>query len=162
MPEQPMFSRWDMLNPTNILAAVHLGIAFSVYHRPYLPEILPSYARFDEIMPWATWGWAALGIALLMLFTPRSSGWRVLAHISSAMFFGTLAAAFAGGVGITSGSTTYAILAGASCVLMARTAAHWASEMPWWRRLVDRPPRWLRRLARVGEFERDKNRPEVD
>lgn len=149
-----MFSRWDPLNPTNWLAATLLGWAFSVYHRPHLPEVLPSYMRFDDLMPWAWWGWAALIIAVGMLFTPRSSGWRLLAHAGCGIYLLSASVMFGAGVGITSEVSICAILAAVSVVLFARTAVHWSSGMGWWRKLVERPPRWLRWLAGVQEYER--------
>lgn len=152
MPDQPMFSRWDPLNPTNFLAAVLLLFAFGVYHRPHLPDILPSYHAFDDLMPWTWWGRSALGISLLLLFTPRFSGWRMVAHGLCGMYLLAVAGAFGAGVGITSAVTTYTVLACVSGVLFARTAVHWQSGWRWWRRLVACPPRWLRWLAGVGEF----------
>lgn len=152
MPDRPMFSRWDPLNPTNFIAALLLGWAFSVYHRPHLPEILPSYGRFDDLLPWATWGWVAVVLALALLFTPRFGCWRLLAHGLTALYWLGVASAFTSGVGLTSGGTTYGLLALWSMVLFARTAVYWSAGRPWWSRLVARPPRWLRWLARVGEF----------
>jgi hypothetical protein len=149
-----MFSRWDPLNPTNILAVVLLGWAFSVFHRPHLPEFLPSYMHFDDLMPWLWWGRIALCTALLMLFTPRSSGWRLLAHALCGLFMLGVSVVFAGGVGVTSAVTTYSVLAGVSAVLFARTGVNWASGARWWARLVNQPPKWLRRLALINEVER--------
>ncbi|MFC4428019.1 hypothetical protein [Deinococcus navajonensis] len=153
--DRTMFSRWDPLNPTNILAAIQLGWAFVVYHRPYLPEVLPSYSRFNALLPWPVWGWAALLIALGLLFTPRSSAWRLLAHAACGMYFLLASAAFGSGVGTTTAVTNCTILSGVSAVLFARTAVHWAGSTGWWDRLVRHPPRWLRRLARVQEFKPD-------
>lgn len=152
MPERAMFSRWDPLNPTNILAAVLLLFAFGVYHRPYLPLLYPSYGAFDDLMPWAWWGWSALLIALLLLFTPRYSGWRMLAHALCGLYLLAVAGAFGAGIGVASGVTTYTVLAGVSAILFARTAVHWQSGWRWWRRLVEHPPRWLRWLAGIEEF----------
>lgn len=152
MPER-MFSRWDPLNPTNILAAVLLGFAFGVYHRPYLPDILPSYHAFDDLMPWSWWGWVAFGTALLMLVSPRGSFWKLTAHALCGLFLLGVATAFGKGVGITSGTTTYTVLSVISMVLFARTAVYWQSQWRWWQRIVENPPRWLRRLAGIDEFD---------
>lgn len=143
----------DPLHPSNIVTAVLLGFAFSVYHRPHITEILPSYQAFDNLMPWSWWGWTALSIALLMLVTPRGSGWRLVAHAAAGTFWLAVAGAFASGVGVTSAVTTYTLLACVSGVLFARSAVYWQSHCAWWRRLVSDPPRWLRRLAQVGEFD---------
>lgn len=154
----PGWGRWDPINPANIITAVLLGWAFSVYHRPYLPTLLPSYVRFDDLMPWAAWGWAALLIALALLIAPRGSVWRLTAHGLAALYLAAVASAFAAGVGITSAVTTYSVLSWVSVVLMARSAVAWQSGRGWWRRLVDDPPRWLRWLAGVGEYSRDRER----
>ena len=152
MAREPyMFSRWDPLNPTNIVAAILIGWAISVYHRPSLPLLLPSYSRFDDVMPWAYWGWWALVAGVLLLATPRSSVWRTLAHVVSGMFFLAVTIAFGTGVGTTSGVTTYMVLTGVSGILFARTAVHWVQGMAWWDRLVECPPPWLKRLARLEE-----------
>ncbi|MVN86805.1 hypothetical protein GO986_08520 [Deinococcus sp. HMF7620] len=148
-----LFSRWDPVNPTNIIAAVLLGWAWWVYHRPFLPELLPSYSAFTQVLPWALWGWFALGFALLLLFTPRGSVWRLGAHLLASLYLGAVAYAFGAGAGGTSGVSTNTILSYVSLVLMARTAVHLAASSVWWARLVDSPPRWLRRLARIDDEE---------
>ncbi|SMB89225.1 hypothetical protein [Deinococcus hopiensis] len=151
-----LLGRWDPLHPTNITAAVQLGWAFTVYHRPHLPELLPSYSRFTAICPWPVWGWVAFLVTLGLLFTSRSSGWRMLAHAVSGIYFAAAGTAFAAGVGLTTAVTTHFILAAISTVLWARTVVYWQSERVWWRRLVSRPPRWLRWLAKVGEYGRER------
>lgn len=153
MPERQMFSRWDPLNPTNAHAGMLLGWAFGVYHRPFLPYIIPAYSRFDDQFPWPIWGWSALIIALALLFTPRSSGWRLAAHALAAAYWGACVTAFTSGVGIIPGSILYSVLLAQSVILFARTAVHWQSQWRWWRRMVDDPPRWLRWLAGIGEFD---------
>ncbi|WP_278911645.1 hypothetical protein, partial [Deinococcus wulumuqiensis] len=122
MPERAMFSRWDPLNPTNILAAILLLFAFGVWHRPNITLLYPSYLAFDDLMPWAWWGWSALLIALLLLFTPRFSGWRMFAHGLCGTYFLAVAGAFGAGIGVASGVTTYTVLACVSGILFARTA----------------------------------------
>lgn len=153
-----MFSRWDALNPTNLHAALLCSFAFVVWHRPHLPELLPSYAAFDDLMPWHTWGWAALGIALALLFTPRSGIWRLAAHALSGTFWLAAAVSFGASSGLTFYVTACALLAVSSTVLFSRTAVNWQRRKPWWRNLVARPPRWLRRLASVDEFKPGKRR----
>lgn len=148
----PGWNRRDPLNPTNIIAAVLLGWALSVYHRPYLPEVLPSYSRFNDIVPWSAWGWGALVIALWLLLSPRGSLLRIAGHAASALYLAALAAAFGMEVGITSAVTTYSILSWVSLLLLVRSAVYWQSGRGWWRRLVENPPRWLRWLAGVGEY----------
>ena len=149
-----LFSRWDPLNPTNILAAIMLGWALAVYHRPFLPLLLPSYARFDDFMPWSWWGWWGLVNALLLVLTPRGGGWRVLAHMLTILYLLAVSASFGAGVGLTSAVTTYTILTGVSVLLFARAAVRWAQGARWWTRLVEEPPRWLRWLARLDHEDR--------
>ncbi|GAA5514760.1 hypothetical protein Dcar01_03521 [Deinococcus carri] len=153
MERHYLFSRWDPLNPSNILAVIMLGWAFSVYHRPFLPEFLPSYQRFDDFMPWAWWGWWSLLNGVLLLVMPRGGGLRVLAHALTGLYLLAAGASFGAGVGITSAVMTYSILAAVSGLLLARAAVAWAQGTGWWGRLVERPPRWLRWLARVESDE---------
>lgn len=147
MPEDYEITTRDLLHPSNIITAILLGFAFSVYHRPYLPMWLPSYQRFDALMPWPWWGWSALLIAVLMLTTRRGSGWRLIAHAAAGTFWLAVAGSFAAGSGITSAATTYTLLACVSGVLFARSMVFWWQGMGWWRQLVDQPPRWLRVMA---------------
>lgn len=154
--ERPMYSRWDLLNPTNILAILLFGMAFVVYHRPAMPILYQGYSQFTAMMPWAWWGWAAGGIALLLLLSPRAGPLRLLAHALCGTYMLAVAASFGGANGIAFGVTTFTILAGASGLLFARTAVHWAAQSAWWARVVRRPPRWLRRLAGVPKRTRPR------
>ncbi|MFB9991211.1 hypothetical protein ACFFLM_04340 [Deinococcus oregonensis] len=154
-----MFSRWDLLNPTNILALLLAGWAISVYHRPRLPEIEFLYSRFDDLMPWSLWGWLGLGTACMLVFTPRASPWRLLAHALCGTFMLALSGAFAAAGGITFEVTSTIVLAAVSAILFARTSVHWASSTVWWAWLVSHPPRWLRRLAHIDDGqEREEGR----
>jgi hypothetical protein len=147
--ERPTNSRWDLLNPTNILATLLGGMALVVYHRPSMPFLYQGYSQFTQIMPWEWWGWTALAIAVLLLLSPRDGALRLLAHSLCGTYMLAVAASFGSANGIAFGVTTFTILAGVSGLLFARTAVHWAAQSSWWARAVRRPPRWLRRLAGV-------------
>lgn len=146
-----MFSRWDPVNPTNIIAAVLIGWAWWPYHRPFMSEFASSYSAFGAVMPWAWWGWLAFAAAMLLLFTPRASVWRLLAHLLASAYLGAVAYSFGRATGGGAGVSTNSILSYVSLVLCARTAVHLAAGSSWWARLVDRPPGWLRRLARIED-----------
>jgi hypothetical protein len=121
--ERPTNSRWDLLNPTNILATLLGGMALVVYHRPSMPFLYQGYSQFTQIMPWEWWGWTALAIAVLLLLSPRDGALRLLAHSLCGTYMLAVAASFG--------------------------SANWAAQSSWWARAVRRPPRWLRRLAGV-------------
>lgn len=145
----------DALHPSRIMTYVLLGWAITVYHRPYLPELLPSYAGFTAVMPWPLWGYVALIGALLLHFTRSGTFGRLLAHAWAATFFLMVAGTFTDGVGVTSAGTTYTILGYVSIVLWARNAVAVASNRAWWGRLVNQPPRIIRWLAEWGRDGRD-------
>jgi len=134
---------------------VLLGWALAVYHRPYLPELLPSYVQFTRVMPWAWWGWAALIGAALTYFTPTGSAWRLLTHAWNGTFFLLAAGTFTGAVGVTSAGTTYTVFGYVCVVLWARAAVGLAAQSAWWSRLVNHPPRLVQWLADWGRDGRD-------
>lgn len=145
----------DALHPSRVILYVLLGWAFGVYHRPYLPEFLPSYAAFTGVMPWAWWGWAAVIGAALIQLTPPGTGWRLITHAWNGTFFLLVAGTFTSSVGITTAATTYTILGYVCVILWARSAVAFAAQRSWWAALVNRPPRVIQWLADWGRDGRD-------
>lgn len=127
------------------VVAVHVLFAASIFHRPHLPDIVISYHRFDSVMPWLTWGWAALIVAGLMLLSKPGTVWGQGAHFISSAWFFLVASVFAAGVGTTSAVTTYTVLAGCSLVLFAADYRAWLPRSTHIQRIATRPPRWLTR-----------------
>ena len=141
----------DVLHPSSIIMYILAWFAFSVYHRPYLPEFLPSYQAFTAVMPWHWWGWAAfIGAGLLFGIQPGSP-WRLIAHAWAGIFFFAAAGAFTASAGLTSAGGVYSILGYASVVLFARSAVYLAQRTAWWSNLVQNPPRWVCWLAEWSE-----------
>lgn len=124
---------------------VHVGWGLSVMHRPHLPEIVASYTRFTEIMPWLTWGWVALGVAAFMLAARPGTLWGQCAHFISSAWLFLVAGVFTSTVGITSAATTYTILAGCSLVLFAADFRAWLPRSTHIQSLTRHPPRWASR-----------------
>lgn len=127
-----------------VLIAVHFGWSLAVYHRPHAPLILQSYKAFEDFMPWPAWGWSALVIGLLLLRTRPGTLLAQFASLLSSVFFFAVVAAVGRGVGITTGVTTYSVLAFASLALFALDFQVWFARLGWVKRLVSRPPRWFR------------------
>lgn len=127
------------------IVAVHIGFSASIFHRPYLPEIVTSYHRFDSVMPWLTWGWVALFVALSMTLSRPGTLWGQAAHFISSVWFFLVAGVFAAGVGTTSAVTTYTVLAGCSLVLFAADFRAWLPRSTHIQRITAQPPRWLTR-----------------
>ena len=153
----PRFSRWDVLNPINWLSGIlFFGWVLGVYYKPHAAEHLPTYARFDDIVPWAAWGWVALVIVLLLQLSPRVSWTRVLGLFLCTVYMFALASTVAWGIGYSSGVGVYGVFTVVSAVMFARSTARANAETWWWRQLVEHPPRWLRRLAQVEEYDRSE------
>ena len=87
------------------------GFALSIYHRPNLPFIFPSYHFFDDVMPYVWWGWTGIGIAVWMLFSRPGGLNSMSATMSAAIWFSLAAGAFGASGGFTSAVSTYSILA---------------------------------------------------
>lgn len=124
-----------------VLILIHLGWAASVYHRPNAPLLFQSLSAFDDMAPWSFWGWAALTIAVLMIFTRPGSLGAQLAHFLSSVFYFAVAAAVAKGAGVLPGVTTYTTCAFASLALFALDFRLWFARLGWVERLVANPPK---------------------
>ncbi|PJI52344.1 hypothetical protein CTI14_43840, partial [Methylobacterium radiotolerans] len=74
----------DALHPSRISMYVLIGWAVTAYHRPYLPDFLPSYSAFTNVMPWPLWGYAGRDGAAAPAARATGDMWRLIAHAWSA------------------------------------------------------------------------------
>lgn len=137
--------RWNLLNSRVILSTVLLGYGVVFAIRPHLPELLPGYSRFDEVMPIGTWiVWSVLAW-IGMLTAPRLSLWQRASMLATSVYFFLVAATVAAGVGLTPTVWTTFVEAVAAAAMFGQAQAEAMSQSKLFQRLAAHPPRlWQR------------------
>lgn len=131
-----------------VITLIHFGFALSIFLRPYLPYIISSYSRFDDVMPWWLWGFWALCMGVWMAAVRPGTLPAQGAHLFSSFYFFMVAGVFVAASGVTSAYYTYSILALSSVWLFAVDFRAWFPNLAAVRHLIDHPPGWIQRRLR--------------
>ena len=125
--------------------AALLAVGLVCLNRPHLPQLLPGYARFDDLMPFAYWGWAALLLALLMLVTRPGSLPALAVNFWVSVYLFAVGFAVMAGVGLTPAASAYLVLGSAALLLFGSDFRGWFPKIGWVQRLSSHPPRFIRK-----------------
>ncbi|ULH15984.1 hypothetical protein MF271_04955 [Deinococcus sp. KNUC1210] len=132
--------RWNLLNSRVILSTVLLGYGVVFWLRPHLPDLLPGYSRFEDVMPvrdwviWALVAWAGL------LFAPRLSLLQRLVQLATAIYFFLVAGTIAAGVGLTPTVWTTVVEGIAAAAMFGQAQAEAMRKNKLFQHLVAHPP----------------------
>ncbi|WP_261665484.1 hypothetical protein [Deinococcus sp. Marseille-Q6407] len=128
-----------------IVFAAVLLVSIVALHRPYLPQLLPGYSRFDDLMPFAWWGWAGLILAAFMLGTKPGSPLGLTVNFCLSVYLFAIAGAFMAGVGLTFAPVAFLVLGVAALLLFGADFQAWFPKIAWVQRLAEHPPKAVRK-----------------
>lgn len=126
-PREPLY--WQTV-------AIHLLFGINVFHRPFLPHLLPSYSQFESVMPWAWWGYGNVGLALALLLLPVGNVFGLAVRFLSATIYFTMGGVFAAASGTTGAVLIYSVLAFSSLFLWQAEFRAWFPKVTVVRRYI--------------------------
>lgn len=121
-----------------ILIAVLLAWSLPAIIRPNIPLLFPSYAAFDNSIPFSWWGYSGTICALLLWLLPPRFPAGLLSTGLAMFYLYLVGAMFQEGAGLLNGSVMFRVFGLASGLLFMRALWLWTLPQPWFRKRVMR------------------------